>query len=52
MAQDSDSWRAVVNTAMGILVPQKVGNFLTKHSGPTNNLSRRTQLHDISLTTN
>jgi hypothetical protein len=29
LAQDSDRWRAVVNTVMNLRVPGKAGNFLT-----------------------
>jgi hypothetical protein len=28
LAQDKDQWRALVNTAMNLLVPQHVGKFL------------------------
>jgi hypothetical protein len=29
VAQDRDRWRTLVNTVMNLLVPKKVGNFLT-----------------------
>jgi hypothetical protein len=29
MAQDSDQWRALVNTMKNLRFPQKMGNFLT-----------------------
>jgi hypothetical protein len=29
LVQNMDRWRALVNTAMNLLVPLKVGNFLT-----------------------
>jgi hypothetical protein len=29
LAQDMNWWRALLNTAMGLRVPQKAGNFLS-----------------------
>jgi hypothetical protein len=29
LAKDRDQWRALVNTAKNLRVPQKAGNFLT-----------------------
>jgi hypothetical protein len=29
LAQESDRWRALVNSGMNIWVPQNAGNFLT-----------------------
>jgi hypothetical protein len=29
LAEDRNQWRALVNTVMKIMVPQKTGNFLT-----------------------
>jgi hypothetical protein len=43
LAQDSDQWRALVNTVMNLWVPYNVGKFL---SGCTvGSFSSRAQLH-------
>jgi hypothetical protein len=46
LAQDSDQWRALVNTVMKLRVPLNVGKFLS--SCTTGGLSRRAQLQEVS----
>jgi hypothetical protein len=47
LAQDSDQWRALVNTVMNLRVPQNVGKFLS--SCTNGDFSRRAQLQGVSL---
>jgi hypothetical protein len=46
LALDRDQWRALVNTAINLLVPLNTGKFL--NSCTTGGFSRRAQLHDVS----
>jgi hypothetical protein len=48
MARDRGQWRALVNTAMNLRVPQNVGKFLS--SCTTGGVSRA-QFHEVSNTT-
>jgi hypothetical protein len=43
LAQDTDQWRALVNTVMNLWVPQKAKNFLTNRA--TISFSRKTLPH-------
>jgi hypothetical protein len=45
LAQDSDEWKARVNTAMHIRVPYNIGNLF--RSSVTGGFSRRFQLHGV-----
>jgi hypothetical protein len=47
MAQDSDQWRALVNTVLNIQVPSNAGKFLRSCS--INGYSRMAQLHKYVL---
>jgi hypothetical protein len=44
LAEERDQWRALVNTAMNLRVPQNAGKFLS--SCTTGGFSRRAQLHE------
>jgi hypothetical protein len=44
LAQDSDQWRALVNTVMNLRVPQNTENFLS--GCISDSFSRRAQLHE------
>jgi hypothetical protein len=46
LAQDSDRWRALVNTVMNLRVPKNVGKFLS--SCKISGFSRWAQLHGVS----
>jgi hypothetical protein len=46
LAQDKDSWQALVNTVMNLWVLQNVGKFLSSYT--TGGFSRRAQLHEFS----
>jgi hypothetical protein len=46
-AQDTDQWRALVNTVMNLRFSYSVEKFLS--SCTTGGLSRRAQLHGVSL---
>ena len=47
LAQNTDSWRSLVNKVMNLLLQCNVENFLT--SGESVSFSRRTVLRGVSL---
>jgi hypothetical protein len=45
LVQDTDPWRALVNTVMNLRVPYNAGKFLS--SCTVGGFSRRAQLHEV-----
>jgi hypothetical protein len=44
LTQNTDQWRALVNTVMNLWVPENAGKFLSNCR--IGNFSRKTQLHE------